>query len=558
MLCCVVLCCVIYCCCGCRYCCSCCYCCSTNYNSGERPPKRAKLPTEERDLQDQLPLNVKGQYVTVTQKRVAGFSSGESLLFARQETVDLWNALDSPTANLVVDGPPGTGKSTEVWAWALWKAVKDKLKVTWYHMTNRAVEKVLIDGTTNKITFGYTAEITDIVHSEGSILIVDGVISSINFAVSRDCHNWCKSQQDRRFIMVSSVSVSVALQENREAAIVQFTVGSWTFEQYQEACADDDFFGQVKVNLRCPGQETVDDRDQLLLAKYYFAGGCARWMFEFNHHDCIMDFDAHLEKVGDYHSLWGSGGGDQTIVAVNHLRGVTMVENGHIKTKKYFFISQHVAAVLAANCSDMIKFLTDSYKMAAETKNPAFEGWVFEFDVDYQLTQACKKKKKFNAKMRSSLTDGATDLLLDERSVDVYIVFNSVEDLIVQIQLLGAKQILWAKPKCWCQKAYDFLCLWKDDSDELQMVVANATLAKTHSVLLSEVKTLARALGQQECAVSAIRLDFIVPENANFSIGDIVGRLCEWKNLRGKQWPNSPSLREYPDYLAVTEVLRTS
>ena len=109
-----------------------------------------------------------------------------------------------------------------------------------------------------------------------------------------------------------------------------------------------------------------------------------------------------------------------------------------------------------------------------------------------------------------------------------------------------------------CQKAYDFLCVWKDDSNALKMVVANATLAKTHSVLLTEVNNLASALGVRDCVISAIRFDFIVPENADFTIGDISGRLCDWDNLIGKKWPNKSSSEAYTDCLSVIEVARTS
>ena len=527
--------------------------------SGERPPKRAKLQTEEQDLQEQLALDVRGQYAAVKQKRAAGFSSEESLLYVRGETVELWNALNSTTNGnkLIVDGPPGTGKSIEVWAWALWKARKQKLKVTWYHMNKSEVVKVLIDGVVDKITTGYTAEITDIKDSEGSILIVDGVISSENFTVRCACSNWCKSMSGRRFVLVSSVSTPIALQEKKEAGIVDFTVGSWTFEQYQEACKDETFFEHVVNNMRCPGIGADADKHKLLLSKYYFAGGCARWMFEFSYNDFIIDLKAHLQKVGDYNSLWTGGGGDETIVAVNHLRGVTMVvDDDQIETKKYFFISQHVAAVLAVTCSDRNKFLIDSYKIAAATKNPAFEGWIFEFDVDYQLSQACSKKEKFRAKMRSQTDDFV--LIDEDRSVDMYEVFNSDDELSAQIKLLDVNRMLWAKPQRWCQKAYDFLCVWKDDSNALKMVVANATLAKTHSVLLTEVNNLASALGVRDCVISAIRFDFIVPENADFTIGDICGRLCDWDNLRGKKWPNKPSSEAYTDCLSVIEVVRTS
>ena len=92
--------------------------------------------------------------------------------------------------SLSVDGPPGTGKSTEAWAWALWKARADKIKVTWFHMTKRRKVKVVIDGKNNKIFTGYRAKIEDIENSDGSILIVDGVIATTSMDVSNACCAW--------------------------------------------------------------------------------------------------------------------------------------------------------------------------------------------------------------------------------------------------------------------------------------------------------------------------------------------------------------------------------
>jgi hypothetical protein len=107
--------------------------------SDERASKRTNLTTEI--LAEQNPLDQEGGFVHVGHKKLAGFSSEESLLYVRHETVELWNALnDTGGSSLSVDGPPGTGKSTEVWAWALWKARHDKVQVIWYHLNKRQLK----------------------------------------------------------------------------------------------------------------------------------------------------------------------------------------------------------------------------------------------------------------------------------------------------------------------------------------------------------------------------------------------------------------------------------
>lgn len=528
--------------------------------AGERAAKRIKLSTNP--LGEQTPLGTKGAFVNVGQKNLAGFSSKESLLYVRDETIELWDALnDTGDNSLSIDGPPGTGKSTEAWAWALWKAKNDNVTVTWYHLTKNELVKVVVDGSTCEITTGYEAEIKDINASEGSILIVDGVTASKNFDVRSACCNWRRSELGRIFILVSSLSVAIALQENQEAKIVDFTVGSWTFKQYQDACANEDFFGNVIANLRCPGLETVNDKDELLLSKYYFAGGCARWMFEFNYMQWQLDINTHLGKVLNYALLLGGGGGDQASDAVNHLRGVTVLTTKGIKEKKYFFISQYAAGALAMKCDDKRKFLVDSYAKAADTLNPAFRGWIFEFDIEYQLDKAQRDKSKFCSEIRSPT--GGPPLTEEKRSVDAYMEFDSVSDLSDAFKSLSNGNVLWAKPKLWCQKAYDFLCLWINPAtNSLNLVVVNATLAQKHSVLLNGVKKLAVELHNNACDVTAIRFEFIVPKDAAFTVGKITGRLCDWNNLDtdSNKWPNdnSPAVYLENSFITVAEVVQTS
>lgn len=170
----------------------------------------------------------------------------------------------------------------------------------------------------------------------------------------------------------------------------------------------------------------------------------------------------------------------------------------------------------------------------------------------------------FRSEIRSSIADGPNTENL--WNVDNYILL-SMETLSDTIKALPVGEFLWVKADLWCQKGFDFLCFWKcvsaNKATNLNMVVANATIAKSHSIRLDEVKKLASALGQEDCVVTAIRFDFIVPDGAEFTFGNITGRLCEWKDLHsGLNWPNSSSSEGYCNCdiqcLAVAYVARTS
>ena len=244
-------------------------------------------------LEDQKPLTDAGSYVPVSQKKLAGFHADESTLYVRAEVRELWEALDKAVAdarNLSVRGPPGTGKSTEVWAWAKHVAKKEGVSVAWFHLSKRRSIKVVIDGAGGTISDAGRAKIDDIESAAGGLLIVDGVTKADSTSISRACSAWRDATDGAKvFFLASSAAAVVALEQDKEVNLNTFMVGSWTLEQYQEACADDVFFESVKDKLHCPGveSEAADERSALILSKYELAGGCARWMFDFTHDDCV-------------------------------------------------------------------------------------------------------------------------------------------------------------------------------------------------------------------------------------------------------------------------------
>eukprot|EP00808_Paulinella_micropora_P011937 g41996.t1 len=350
----------------------------------------------------------------------------------RKETVDLWNAMETATiknCNLSVDGPSGTGKSTEAWAWALWKAKKQKTTVVWFHFSKTCVVKAMIDGKQDTITVDAAEKTSQITTSEGDFLVVDGVTKAESVDIRRACSAWRRAGEGKRsYVLVTSASIVIPLEQNLQAQVEEFTVGSWTFEQYEQACQQVSFFNGIKTNLKCPNF-TGDDKKQLLLSKYEFAGGSARWMFEFSYLNWQRDFESHYEKIADFKTFWTEGAGDASLVAVNHLRSVTVLDG----KKKLFFVSKHAMTKLARKCDDQRKFLLDSYNKAEESRNPAYKGWIFEFDVDYQLRQAQVNKTKLSLAIRS--TD--SPLKVEKSPVSKYITFMSVDDLVSEIKELG-------------------------------------------------------------------------------------------------------------------------
>jgi hypothetical protein len=525
----------------------------TGSDSESPAAKRHKPDPVEHQLVEQQPLTTVNSLVDVHQKQLAGFAVDVCRVFVRPESVAMWSAIEDAVAsgkNLRVSGPPGTGKSTEAWAWAMWKAQHTKKKVVWFHYAKTRATKVVIDGASMKVFTGHSAKIADIENSEGDFLIVDGVMEKDSIEITRDCSAWRGFGASRTFVTVSSVSVSPATEQDQEAHLTGHTVPSWTLEQYELACNDDDFFNSVKAKL-CNGDEGME-RDDLIIAKYFFAGGSARWMFEFTLVDLKRDFDIHFNKVQNYRAVFGVVGGEKSTDAVNHLRGLTITHDG---TMAYFFISQYATNRLAERCGNDAdrQFILDGYKKADETGNPSFRGWIFEFDVDYQLKEAKRTEKSLTISIRPNKEQEQDEEEEHQQQVwrvDEYITFKDRAGLLAKVMTLSANQVLWAKPALWCQKAFDFLYFQRDGA-KLIMVAVNASHAKKHAVLLQELNSFGTYFSTNECAIFSMLFHFVVPSGEEFAIGKVAGQLNDWR------WEQTKEGMIANDRIAVVELACT-
>jgi hypothetical protein len=511
-------------------------------------------------------LDQVGKFADVNHKNLAfGPKASRSCkVFVRQETVDLWARLETltPGNHLKVSGPPGTGKSTEVWQWGQYKAKSDKKTVGWFHLSTVAKKHLVIKGD-NVTTFTLVNISLAIMDFAGDLLIVDGVTKDDSKDITQACTTWASMDAtNRSFVTVSSISTGGAREHLTDESIGKHVVPSWVLEQYQKACENDEFFNTVKKQLEClPRFENIDDKDELIIAKYYFAGGCARWMFEFDYKGWKDDFHEHLRKVNGYENVFDNLEGEKSPLAVNHLRGVTLVDGEEI----FFFVSQYTAVALHMKCQrdGKRKFLVDGYKKAKETKNPPFRGWIFEFDVDYQLTEAKSKGTSIVVQQEVEGKEQNKDW-----AVSKYITFKDVQEVAAGVKDLKLGEVLWAKPDKWNQKAYDFLRFWKkkkreNDEAKLYMAAVNAAWADIHSLKLEEVKMLGEKLGKAEAVVEGIGFEFVTPQDqeGEFAVGAVTGRLREWRGAEcDDPWPNSDvaaKLMEDGKYVVVVKLART-
>jgi len=127
-------------------------------------------------------------------------------------------------------------------------------------------------------------------------------------------------------------SVAYAAEHEQEADIVTHIVPLWFLEQYFAACSNPQFFASVRQNLVCDEEwgekENENDKESAIRAKYYYAGGCARWLFEFPLAVLKSDFETHFNVVHNYEDLFKQAGGVANLDSKNHLRGFTLHPDG--------------------------------------------------------------------------------------------------------------------------------------------------------------------------------------------------------------------------------------
>ena len=94
-------------------------------------------------------------------------------------------------------------------------------------------------------------------------------------------------QETRKGVIVQSVAAGLILESFAELrrAVRIFEVGPWTLDSYVQSCLNNDFFKSVQPNLEeSPLSEEIVSQVQvksLIEENFYYAGGSARWMFDY-------------------------------------------------------------------------------------------------------------------------------------------------------------------------------------------------------------------------------------------------------------------------------------
>lgn len=81
-------------------------------------------------------------YVVPQHMDKAGLLPSSITLFMRPAAKEMWDILMSHE-RILIEGPPGTGKSVLVWVWAYKMATEEQKKIIWMHCNKDSASNVV-------------------------------------------------------------------------------------------------------------------------------------------------------------------------------------------------------------------------------------------------------------------------------------------------------------------------------------------------------------------------------------------------------------------------------
>mmetsp|Transcript_999 Transcript_999/g.1221 ORF Transcript_999/g.1221 Transcript_999/m.1221 type:complete len:589 (-) Transcript_999:188-1954(-) len=447
-------------------------------------------------------------FISSKHLKVAGLSTADSnILFMREEACQLLKKLqEDEDHSFLIQGPPGSGKSSVVWLWACLMATTSD--IMWVHLDPIGLSSCvrLYNGKFYSFTKHDNLLNDMIATCNCHTIILDGItkdnIKLIGTALSgiRRLDNI----GGPFVVAVASTQLVMALEHLQQQNIKVLSMDSWTLEQYNNCCSNEDFYDEVKTKLG-EGEE----KDERIINKYYYAGGCARWMFSFTVNETCIDVENHINKCENFVQLIEESSGPSSNVAVNHLR--------QKRGNAHFIISKHVMREIVKKCDKtFIKGLT---AVSSIYGNPSFDGWVFEMDFLIQINEMCKD------------VTGHTSLqvLNADKSVAGTLYGHDYRTFIDARKLreVRFKEYTWLVPKKWNQGGYDAVQVINSDTIRFVQV----TRGETHSLKLQYMQ---RFLNDSQLEMNHVEVVFVVPIMTEFNLptqSSVSGRLNNW-NLK--------------------------
>eukprot|EP01041_Mallomonas_annulata_P009507 gene9507-19756_t len=376
----------------------------------------------------------------------------------RAECHRLWSFLDDNVDEVkFVQGPPGVGKSIEVYMYAMHNSIKLNRTLLYihsdiknYHIIYRheiqagtiSYKRIRKDVNTDNSMYKHLANwLRPILNSETiDLLVVDGLFPNAFFTSMCNSKIWKQCQS----LIICSSFQAVKIKQDDELSFNTFEMCSWTYGEYKKA---------IKSKALIKGDDFKE--------RYYYAGGSIRLM-KWNIGKVKRTLDRHLSKVQDFSTLLSGHVGYSAESFVNSLMAVFRKCSESVST----FLSEYVTKQLTSKCT--VDAINRCRLILPE--NFSWQGWVSELEV-LTMLEISKKLVVLNENnvREEWVCDGDKNIIRfwDISDIDV----NSVQ----------SGQYLF--PNKWNQATFDALCVIKSNRKRILRVL-QITNAQTHSCKL--------------------------------------------------------------------------
>ena len=432
-------------------------------------------------------------------------------------------------------GQPGTGKSTTTFFACC--VLRREYDIVWIHVApdKGYAEIVTIQGNymrkvkvpRDQVFLNVSLKKMDDKHQRTSQTIL--VLDSFNFTTPeaerllRDARWWRENDLiNRRLITVSSMGCFDKSEKKVNEYTKRHGVGSWSLEEYMEAIKRDDLWESVR-HAFSGIQAVLKEREELVKAKFYYAGTSARFMFGLSIEE-IKDAITSAMRVMSPRTRECTSTESILSNAFKHSL-ISFIYEPDCVFRQAGFVSQHAARTFgAASKAGALRSLAAEGEFAS---NSQARGWVFEA---YFLACASEKsdlvlRKEVNSKKSKRAIVTWSCPQPDFRRICVFTP-----------QSLNHKLPLdtWLRPDSPQQPGFDAVMLL---SNGLIRFI-QTTVAQEHDLKMWALANLVTRLQQLGHEVTDAEVFFVIPDDA-FAKNFVITELHGWEQFVKlfKSWP---------------------
>jgi len=280
-----------------------------------------------------------------------------------------------------VQGAPGIGKSLSVWAWAVGESVRNPLlEVVYAKFFKQLLTRVvrirggrIVESSNNMSAHG--PEGVTLLHAivPRDLLIADGVVNEIDQLLI---------PLFKGYIAVQSGSCRMSGEAcEMHMDMLTFNCDSWNEDDYKAALTPEGLAqgvvaqGVMKADcarLSCTANEWMEK-------KYFYCGGSARFMFQFDLEYSVRIIENALRAVADLKQL----------LSMSQLSTATATVSTIVQSfgDAYYLLSEFVCRKVAFLCSPSREFVHES-KNLARILGRGYLGWIHELDAFRSLSRS--------------------------------------------------------------------------------------------------------------------------------------------------------------------------